>query len=98
MTLFEYVLGLHKNNASATLADLTNRIVADISNDKWEGFDTEINLKNLGIDRNYQNEIFKVVNEKWPNEFELVNDILKQKKLPNEFELMNDILKQKETK
>ena len=79
MTLFEFVMEQHKNDVSATLSDLSNRIVADISNDKWEGFDTEINLKNLGIDRNHQNEIFKVVNEKYPNEFEIKNDILKKK-------------------
>lgn len=80
MTLFEYVMELHQNNVSAAMSDLTNRIVADIASNKWEGFeDTEINLKNLGIDRNHQNEIFKVVNEKYPNEFEIVNDILKQK-------------------
>lgn len=79
MTLFEFVMEQHKNNLSATLSDLSNRIVADISNDKWEGFDTEINLKNLGIDRNHQNEIFKVVNEKYPNEFEIKNDILMKK-------------------
>ena len=79
MTLFEFVMEQHKNNLSATLSDLTNRIVADISNDKWEGFDTEINLKTLGIDRNHQNEIFKVVNEKYPNEFEIKNDILMKK-------------------
>lgn len=79
MTLFEYVMEQHKNNLSATLSDLSNRIVADISNDKWEGFDTEINLKNLGIDRNHQNEIFKVVNEKYPNEYEIKNDILTKK-------------------
>jgi len=79
MTLFEYVMEQHKNDVSATLSDLSNRIVADISNDKWEGFDTEINLKNLGIDRNHQNEIFKVVNEKYPNEFEIKNDILTKK-------------------
>lgn len=80
MTLFEYTMELHKNNVSAAMSDLTNRIVANISNNKWEGFeDAEINMKNLGIDKNYQNEIFKVVNEKWPNEFELANDILKQK-------------------
>lgn len=79
MTLFEYVMEQHKNNVSATLSDLSRRIVADISNDKWEGFDTEINLKTLGIDRNHQNEIFKTVNEKYPNEFEIKNDILKKK-------------------
>lgn len=79
MTLFEFVMEQHKNNVSATLSDLSNRIVADISNDKWEGFDTEINLKNLGIDRNHQNEIFKVVNEKYQNEFEIKNDILTKK-------------------
>jgi hypothetical protein len=79
MTLFEYVMEQHKNDVSATLSDLSNRIVADISNDKWEVFDTEINLKNLGIDRNHQNEIFKVVNEKYPNEFEIKNDILMKK-------------------
>ena len=79
MTLFEYVMEQHKNDVSATLSDLSNRIVADISNDKWEGFDTEINLKNWGIDRNHQNEIFKVVNEKYPNEFEIKNDILTKK-------------------
>jgi hypothetical protein len=79
MTLFEYVMEQHKNNVSATLSDLSNRIVTDISSDKWEGFDTEINLKTLGIDRNYQNEIFKTVNEKYPNEFEIKNDILKKK-------------------
>jgi len=79
MTLFEYVMEQHKNDVSATLSDLSNRIVADIYNDKWEGFDTEINLKNLGIDRNHQNEIFKVVNEKYPNEFEIKNDILTKK-------------------
>lgn len=79
MTLFEFTMEQHKNNLSATLSDLSNRIVADISNDKWEGFDTEINLKNLGIDRNYQNEIFKAVNEKYPNEFEIKNDILTKK-------------------
>jgi hypothetical protein len=79
MTLFEYVMEQHKNNLSATISDLSRRIVADISNDKWEGFDAEINLKNLGIDRNYQNEIFKAVNEKYPNEFEIKNDILKKK-------------------
>lgn len=79
MTLFEYVMEQHKNNLSATLSDLSRRIVADISNDKWEGFDAEINLKNLGIDRNYQNEIFKAVNEKYPNEFEIKNDILTKK-------------------
>lgn len=79
MTLFEFVIEQHKNNVSATLSDLSRRIVADISNDKWEGFDTEINLKNLGIDRNHQNEIFKTVNEKYPNEFEIKNDILKKK-------------------
>ena len=79
MTLFEFVMEQHKNNLSATLSDLTNRIVADISNDKWEGFDTEINLKTLGIDRNHQNEIFKFVNEKYPNEFEIKNDILMKK-------------------
>lgn len=45
MTLFEYVMEQHKNNLSATLSDLSRMIVADISNDKWEGFDTEINLK-----------------------------------------------------
>lgn len=79
MTLFEYVMEQHKNNLSEALSDLSNRIVADISNDKWEGFDTEINLKNLGIDRNHQNEIFKTVNEKYPNEFEIKNDILTKK-------------------
>ena len=79
MTLFEMVMEQHNNNVSATLSDLSNRIVAEIANDKWEGFDTEINLINLGIDINYQNEIFKVVNEKYPNEFEIVNDILKKK-------------------
>lgn len=79
MTLFEFVMEQHKNNVFATLSDLSNRIVADISNDKWEGFDTEINLKNLGIDRNHQNEIFKAVNVKYPNEFEIKNDILKNK-------------------
>ena len=79
MTLFEYVMEQHKNNLSATISDLSRRIVADISNDKWEGFDAEINLKNLGIDRNYQNEIFKAVNEKYPNEFEIKNDILTKK-------------------
>jgi hypothetical protein len=79
MTLFEYVMEQHKNNLSATISDLSRRIVADISNDKWEGFDAEINLKNLGIDRNYQNEIFKTVNEKYPNEFEIKNDILTKK-------------------
>lgn len=79
MTLFEFVMEQHKNNVSVTLSDLSRRIVADISNDKWEGFDTEINLKNLGIDRNHQNEIFKAVNEKYPNEFEIKNDILKKK-------------------
>lgn len=79
MTLFEFVMEQHKNNVSATLSDLSNRIVADISNDKWEGFDTEINLKTLGIDRNYQNEIFKAVDKKYPNEFEIKNDILKKK-------------------
>ena len=73
------VMEQHNNNVSATLSDLSNRIVAEIANDKWEGFDTEINLINLGIDINYQNEIFKVVNEKYPNEFEIVNDILKKK-------------------
>ena len=79
MTLFEYVMEQHKNNLSATLSDLSRMIVAEISNDKWEEFDTEINLKNLGIDRNYQNEIFKTVNEKYPNEFEIKNDILTKK-------------------
>lgn len=79
MTLFEFVMEQHKNNVSATLSDLSRRIVADISNDKWEGFDTEINLKTLGIDRNHQNEIFKTVNAKYPNEFEIKNDILKNK-------------------
>lgn len=79
MTLFEFVMQQHKNNVSATLSDLSNRIVADISNDKWEGVDTEINLKNLGIDRNHQNEIFKAVNAIYPNEFEIKNDILKNK-------------------
>lgn len=79
MTLFELVMEQHKNDVSATLSDLSNRIVANISNDKWEGFDTEINLKNLGIDRNHQNEIFKAVNAKYPNEFEIKNDILKNK-------------------
>ena len=69
----------HKNNVSATLSDLSRIIVAEISNDKWEGFDTEINLKNLGIDRNHKNEIFKTVNEKYPNEFEIKNDILTKK-------------------
>lgn len=79
MTLFELVMEQHKNDVSSTLSDLSNRIVANISNDKWEGFDTEINLKNLGIDRNHQNEIFKAVNAKYPNEFEIKNDILKNK-------------------
>ena len=80
MTLFEFVMEQHKNNVSATLSDLSRRIVADISNDKWEGFDdVEINLKNFGIDRNYQNEIFKEVNAKYTNEFEIKNDILKNK-------------------
>ena len=79
MTLFEYVMEQHKNNVSSTLSDLSNRIMADICFNKWEGFDTEINLKTLGIDRNYQNEIFKVVNEKYPNEFEIKNDILTKK-------------------
>jgi hypothetical protein len=79
MTLFEYVMEQHKNNLSATISDLSRRIVADISNDKWEGFDAEINLKNLGIDRNYQNEIFKTVNETYQNEFEIKNDILTKK-------------------
>ena len=67
MTLFEYVMEQHKNNLSATLSDLSRMIVADISNDKWEGFDTEINLKNLGIDKNHKNEIFKTVNENKQN-------------------------------
>jgi len=80
MTLFEFVMEQHNNNVPATLSDLSNRIVAEISSNKWEGFAAEkINLKNLGIDRNYQNEIFKAVNEKFPNEFEIENDILKKK-------------------
>ena len=33
----------------------------------------------FGIDRNHQNEIFKAVNVKYPNEFEIKNDILKNK-------------------
>lgn len=80
MTLFELVMKQHKNDVSSTLSDLKYRIVAEIANNKWEGFnDTEINLKNLGIDRNHQNEIFKAVNAKYPNEFEIKNDILKNK-------------------
>lgn len=79
MTLFECVMEQHKNNLSATLSDLSRMIVAEISNDKWEEFDTEINLKNLGIDKNHKNEIFKTVNEKYPNEFEIKNDILTKK-------------------
>lgn len=79
MTLFEFEMEQHKNNVSFTLYAMSNRIMADISINKWEGFDTEINLKTLGIDRNYQNEIFKAVNKKFPNEFEIKNDILKKK-------------------
>lgn len=79
MTLFEFTMEQHKNNVSFTLYDLSNRIMADTSINKWEGFDTAINLKTLGIDRNYQNEIFKAVDKKYPNEFEIKNDILKTK-------------------
>lgn len=34
MTLFELVMEQHKNDVSSTLSDLSNRIVANISNDK----------------------------------------------------------------
>jgi hypothetical protein len=78
-TYFDQILELHKNNISNALSDLKNHLISNIAVDKWEDCATEINLKNLGIDRNYQNEILNAVNAKFPNEYEIVNDILRDK-------------------
>lgn len=79
-TFFEMVMEQEKQNLSNALSIITNRIIGNISVDRWEHFETEVNLNNLGIDKKYQKEIFKALDEKYPNEYKLVKGIIKNKR------------------
>lgn len=76
-TFFEMVMEQQNQNLSNALAIITNRIIGNISVDRFEHFESEVNLTNLGIDKKYQKEIFKTLNEKYPNEYKLVKGVIK---------------------
>jgi len=79
-TFFEMVMEQEKQNLTKALSIITNRIIGNISVDRFEHFGSEVNLNNLGIDKKYQKDIFKTLDEKYPNEYKLVKGVIKNKR------------------
>lgn len=78
-TLFKSILEQYKNNVSDAIYEMSRRIYSEIYFNKWDGVSTEINLENFGLDEYQQTQIFQYIDSRYPNEFELVNNILKTK-------------------
>ena len=74
------VMEQEKQNLTKALSIITNRIIGNISVDRFEHFGSEVNLNNLGIDKKYQKDIFKTLDEKYPNEYKLVKGVIKNKR------------------
>ena len=74
------VMEQEKQNLTKALSIITNRIIGNISVDRFEHFGSEVNLNNLGIDKKYQKDIFKALDEKYPNEYKLVKGVIKNKR------------------
>jgi hypothetical protein len=69
----------YKNNVSDAIYEMSRRIYSEIYFNKWDGVSTEINLENFGLDENNQTQIFQYINSRYPDEFELVDGVIKSK-------------------